>query len=318
MLVSSFMRKITCQTGCKMARIFAISDIHVDHFVNKEWIQGLDHEKYTNDVLLLAGDVTDSLTLLKSTLESLKTKFKEVFYVPGNHELWIRDKSSSETSVGKFNSIIKMCKTLSVHTEPRQVETSDGECVWIVPLFSWYATPEEDRQDSLYVSGPSEDPSTLTLWMDNHMCKWPDSIGSRSKFFGKLNEDRVCAYDAPVISFSHFLPRMELIQAEAEDEHCVGEERRMLGLQPEMPKRQGAMAGFNFTRYAGCKTLERQIRIIGSQVHVYGHQHRNRDRLIDGVRYVSHCLGYKKERDEGLTYGITHWKGPKQVWPKAD
>ncbi|XP_038046124.1 uncharacterized protein LOC119720510 isoform X2 [Patiria miniata] len=298
-----------------MARIFAISDIHVDHLVNKEWIQGLDCARYTNDVLLLAGDVTDSLDLLKSTLESLKAKFKEVFYVPGNHELWIRDKSSSETSVDKFHNILKLCRRVGVRTDPQIVDTTDGKRVWIVPLFSWYATPEEDRQDSLYVSGPSEDPSMKSLWMDNHMCRWPADIGSRSKYFGKLNEDRVHAYDAPVISFSHFLPRVELIRAEEEDTRCVSEERRTLGLSAEMPKRQGAMAGFNFTRYAGCKTLDQQIREIGSQVHVHGHQHRNRDRVIDGVRYISHCLGYKKERDEGLTYGITQWKGPKQVWP---
>ena len=66
-----------------MARIFAISDIHVDHQVNNQWIQDLDCTRYASDVLLLAGDVTDSLQLLRSTLESLQTKFKEVFYVPG-------------------------------------------------------------------------------------------------------------------------------------------------------------------------------------------------------------------------------------------
>ena len=45
--------------------------------------------------------------------------------------------------------------------------------------------------------------------------------------------------------------------------------------------------------------LDEQIRSLGSSIHVYGHQHRNRDRTIDGVRYITHCLGYPRERDQG-------------------
>ncbi|XP_033633356.1 uncharacterized protein LOC117294918 [Asterias rubens] len=311
----SLIDKISGHVRSRMARIFAISDIHVDHQVNKEWVEDLDSARYISDVLLLAGDATDSLELLETTLKSLKTKFMEVFFVPGNHELWIRNRDTSETSVDKFNKILNLCRRIGVHTEPSKIHLPGGENVWIVPLFSWYATPEEDRQDSLFHASSLEDVTLKKLWMDNHMCKWPENIGSRSKYFGRLNDEHVHEYDAPVVSFSHFLPRKDLIRADEDDEKSVVQERERLGLCPEMPKRQGAMQGFNFTRYAGCHTLDRQIREIRSAVHVFGHQHRNRDRSIDGVRYISHCLGYKKERDEGLTYGINHWQGPKQVWP---
>ena len=53
---------------------------------------------------------------------------------------------------------------------------------------------------------------------------------------------------------------------------------------------------FNFSRVAGDQRIENQIRRLKSGIHVYGHQHRNRDRTIAGVRYVSHCLGNKSER----------------------
>lgn len=153
--------------------------------------------------------------------------------------------------------------------------------------------------------------------MDNHMCKWPavpmgDSIASA---FTDMNKRIVLAkYDAPVISFSHFLPRKDLIKAEEQDVEEVNKVRTRNKLG-DVPKFQGGVPGFNFTRYAGCVTLEKQIRQLGSAVHVFGHQHRNRDRTVDGVRYVSHCLGQPREQKEGWVWGIDDWKGPKQIWP---
>lgn len=301
-------------------RIFAISDIHVDHAENLQWVESLSNTKYLNDVLIVAGDVTDRRSLLKSTLTSLTQRFKDVFFVPGNHELWIRDKAEDPaTSIIKFHQIIAACKDIGVHTDPKKISLDDTskEYAWIVPLFAWYATPE-DSTDSLYVTSLTEDVKlTTSLWMDNRMCVWPDYPNiPPSKYFTDLNKDRVKVYDAPVISFSHFLPRQDLIRADETDDERMTAERRRIGLSElDTPRRQGAMAGFNFTRYAGCATLERQLRQIGSRVHVFGHQHRNRDRTVDGVRYVSHCLGYKRERQQGLICGIAEWMGPKQVWP---
>jgi hypothetical protein len=82
-----------------------------------------------------------------------------------------------------------------------------------------------------------------------------------------------------VITFSHFLPRQDLI-------FSTPEERRSdpLVSRDETPT-------FNFTRVAGDARLDRQLRRIGSVMHVYGHQHRNRWRSVDGVLYVSNCLG---------------------------
>jgi len=102
------------------------------------------------------------------------------------------------------------------------------------------------------------------------------------------------AYDAPIISFSHFLPRQEL-----------------LSNKPGQSGENSRIAGFNFSRIAGSKRLERQIRLLGSKIHVYGHQHRNRDRIIDGMRYISNCLGYPKEREQGQ---INEFNGPKLIW----
>jgi hypothetical protein len=55
---------------------------------------------------------------------------------------------------------------------------------------------------------------------------------------------------------------------------------------------------------AGCAGIDRQLKKAGASLHFYGHQHRNRCRQIDGVTYVSHCLGYPRERRSGRVGGI--------------
>ncbi len=154
------------------------------------------------------------------------------------------------------------------------------------------------------------------FWMDNQMCKWPKMSITKSKYFAAMNQQAINkTYDAPIISFSHMVPRRDLIPPSEEETKCVNEERHKLGLG-KMPKFQGVIPGFNFTRYAGANIIETQLRKMGAAVHVYGHQHRNRDRTIDGVHYVSHCLGNVKEQKDGSVWGLREWKGPKQVWPQ--
>ena len=48
-----------------MSRIFAISDIHVDIPENLHFVESWSASDYQQDVLIVAGDVTDNMTLLK-------------------------------------------------------------------------------------------------------------------------------------------------------------------------------------------------------------------------------------------------------------
>ena len=66
-----------------MARILAVSDLHIDYKENLAFVNSWSSTTYKNDALIVAGDVTDNLILLESTLKSLKSKFREVFYVSG-------------------------------------------------------------------------------------------------------------------------------------------------------------------------------------------------------------------------------------------
>jgi len=285
----------------RAAHVFALSDIHADLPQNRAWLEALSPGDYAEAALILAGDVSDSLATLREALACLRSKFAQVFFVPGNHELWVRRKECPD-SIAKFWRIVQLCDELGIHTRPAKVGEGPGNPgVWIVPLFTWYVQPEEG-QGSLFVVKPGEDP-TLQMWSDKYFTVWPPLPTSMrvADYFLRLNEPHVAnRYDAPVISFSHFLPRRELI-------FSTNEERKTAGVLQQDPHPR-----FNFSRVAGCAGIETQIRRLGSVVHVYGHQHRNRNRLIDGVRYVSHCLGYPHERAKGLMRGLAH--GPALIW----
>ena len=262
-------------------RIFAISDVHADYAENMALLEAFSGDSHLSDTLLLAGDVTDDLARLTRVLRGLREKFAHVFFVPGNHELWVR-RGETGDSVAKFEKIVHLCAALGVATKPVKVTAgSEDPGVWVVPLFSWYVKPEQGA-DSLFVPRDGDDPS-LSMWADEVLTRWPEHM-SVADYFLDMNEPHLDReYDAPVLSFSHFLPRREV----------------MFRSPASPPARAGRATRFNFSRVAGSARIEVQIRALGAVVHVYGHQHRNRDRVIDGVRYVSNCLGYPPERARG-------------------
>ena len=62
-------------TGVIPMKVFAVSDVHVDYSENREWLLNLSSDKHANDILILAGDLTDNLQLLKKCFLSLVSKF---------------------------------------------------------------------------------------------------------------------------------------------------------------------------------------------------------------------------------------------------
>eukprot|EP00285_Hemiselmis_virescens_P013733 CAMPEP_0173398792 /NCGR_PEP_ID=MMETSP1356-20130122/42977_1 /TAXON_ID=77927 ORGANISM="Hemiselmis virescens, Strain PCC157" /NCGR_SAMPLE_ID=MMETSP1356 /ASSEMBLY_ACC=CAM_ASM_000847 /LENGTH=138 /DNA_ID=CAMNT_0014358373 /DNA_START=51 /DNA_END=463 /DNA_ORIENTATION=+ len=94
----------------------------------KEW------PSHPDDSLIVVGDISHKLDVIEETLGILKGKYADVFFVPGNHELWVdKEKDPDGTSLKKFEQIMALCDRLGVRTKPALV----GDC-WVVPLFSFY------------------------------------------------------------------------------------------------------------------------------------------------------------------------------------
>lgn len=273
--------KRDCPT-LNLMRLFVWSDLHVDYVENFRLLRQLSRQEYCRDALLVAGDLSSDHGKVMQALDCLRERFAEVAFVPGNHDLWVTLKSRSN-SLEKLHQLRAACLEHGIRTSPFSIKTP-GQVVRIVPLFSWYVKPEEG-DGSLYLPKAGEDP-TLAMWADNRRIRWPPfgNDESPASHLLALNDSGDSGHEGLVVTFSHFLPRVELVFHDWERFRRDG---KSSGIDPH-PE-------FNFTRVAGCRQLDDRIRGLGSGIHVYGHQHRNRDRVINGVRYVSHSLGYPGE-----------------------
>ncbi len=101
-------------------------------------MERLSSVEYAGDALICAGDVSDDSAVLGATLAALKARFSEVFFTPGNHELWTQRKASTPAadSRAKLDDILSLCASLGVRTQPALVggATPQSTPVWVVPV----------------------------------------------------------------------------------------------------------------------------------------------------------------------------------------
>jgi len=117
-------------------RVWAVSDIHVEHKDNWAWLSSLAPQP--EDALVVAGDACTSLEKLGQTLVMLGAKFKYVFYCAGNHELWCP--RAAEGRPSHADSIAKLFGVLEVAEAAGAIVSAAllGTDLAISPLHAWY------------------------------------------------------------------------------------------------------------------------------------------------------------------------------------
>ncbi len=253
----------------KLMRIFAISDVHVDYDVNLKWVHSLSQFDHRDDLLILAGDVSHKQALLAECLSALTRRFRAVLFVPGNHDLWVLGEDAQRSSLQKFDEVAATVEACGASMAPQQFGGT-----LLIPLQGWYDYSFGEPSDRLQ-----------DLWMDFRACRWPAGwkAADVARHFERMNPvDRPqplsvsgdAAASEPitkVITFSHFLPRIDLVPAYVPAKYRV--------LDPVL----------------GSTRLDDQLRRFQPHVHVYGHSHINRSLRIEGVTYINNALGYPQE-----------------------
>lgn len=236
-----------------MKRLFATGDLHADFADNWSWLKQVPRTGLKDAALVVAGDIGHRLQLVEDTLQLLGTRFGRLFFVPGNHDLWVEVGVSD--SLQKMTGLLGICQRLGVKTRSAAVAG-----VQVVPLYSWYETGFGREAGAKLPKG----------WADKRYCRWPSGLGPVARYMDELNQDEAGGED--VLSFSHFVPRLDL-------------------LPPAPVLRFKALP-----QVAGSHLIEARLRRLGSRLHFFGHTHIRCDRRLEGVRYVQEGLGYPRER----------------------
>ncbi len=241
-------------------RVHAVSDLHVDYDVNARWVDDVSLSDFTHDVLILAGDVSDSLDRLERCFTALARRFRQVLFMPGNHDLWVRGEPVGMDSLQKLAAVQAVARRCEVAMQPVQLGALS-----IVPLWSWYD-----------FSFGEPGPELRMAWMDFRACRWPGGMDTRAVADHFLQRNEALISKPPparqtIISFSHFLPRIDV-----------------------MPDRIPESKRFLYP-ILGSARLDAQVRRLGATLHVYGHSHVNRRVTLDGVTYVNNAFAYPNE-----------------------
>ena len=255
-------------------RLWALSDLHVSYRENREALDGLP--AFPDDWLILAGDVTHGADGLDWCLRQLTAKFRQVVWVPGNHELWTVPRAAPRLAgVALYEQLVEIARRHGVLTpeDPYQVvEHRDGP-VLVVPLFLLYDysfRPAHVRRDAV-VSWAREESAVCSDEVMLHPAPFPD----RESWCAARCEDAAarlaaCPADLPKVLINHF---------PLEEQHAV---------LPRIPR---------FTPWCGTRRTRGWHRRFGACAVVYGHLHIRATRWLDGVPFQEVSLGYPRQWD---------------------
>ena len=123
-------------------KLYAISDIHLGYKINREALE--DISPHSSDWLILGGDVGETAEHLVCAFRLLAPRFRQLLWVPGNHELWtVSSNGSTLRGEAKYQHLVSVCRENNVLTpeDPYPVWTGEGGRCVLAPLFllyDWY------------------------------------------------------------------------------------------------------------------------------------------------------------------------------------
>lgn len=251
-------------------RLLAISDLHLNNPRNLEALEHLSSSK--EDWLILAGDVTEYEGSLAHALNFLTPKFKQLIWVPGNHELWTMPGSLQSRGEEKYLSMVDVARKFGALTpeDEYQIFEIENKKYLVVPLFLLYD----------YSFGPSFESA-------DHAVKWaaetgvvctdeyllhPDPYRTRTEWcharcastIRRLSE---IPKDTRTILINHFPLRSDL------------------AVLPAIPR---------FSVWCGTSLTESWHKLFNAEVVVSGHLHIPSTQWRDGVRFEEVSLGYPR------------------------
>lgn len=260
--------------GGMTGSLFATSDLHVAYPDNRRIVDRIEPES-ADDWLIVAGDVGERFADIEATLRLLRSRFAQVIWAPGNHELWTHTADPVRLrGEHRYRELVRMCRDIGVLTpeDDYAVWHGPGGPVTIAPLFLLYdytfrppgAATKEEALRQAYATG---------VVCTDEMLLHPDPYPDRESWCHARvaeSERRLAATDPalPTLLVNHW----PLVRQPTE-----------VLWYPEFAQWCGTVL-----------TADWHVRFRAAAV-VYGHLHIPRTTHYDGVRFEEVSLGYPRE-----------------------
>jgi hypothetical protein len=254
-------------------RLFGLSDLHVNHAPNRSTLTEL--EQHPQDWLILAGDLGETEAHLKWTLELLVPRWKQILWVPGNHELWTPPREADAGGLRgeyRYLSQVEMCRSYGVLTpeDPYPLWPGSTDPIYLCPLFLLY--------DYSYAPDGMT-PTQVVAW---------------------AREDGIVAMDERLLHADPYPSRASWCAARvahtAERLAALPENARTV-LINHWPLRQDLVRLFRIPRYTpwcGTRLTHDWHTRFRAEVVVSGHLHMRSTDWRDGTRFEEVSLGYPR------------------------
>jgi predicted phosphodiesterase len=273
-------------------RLYAIADLHLSYKHNREALDEL--KPHLDDSLIICGDVGERLEHLSDAFRITTKLFKQVFWVPGNHELYTlpgkkhegdSDKELDQELKGqfKYEECIRMANEWGVITPEDEYVKWEGEggpCL-VCPIFTLY--DYSFRPDHVSREKALDWAMEENVYATDEALLHPDPYETRDTWCEALvakAEERLEAAASrgiPLVIVNHWPLREDLVNI------------------PSVPR---------FSLWCGTKKTEDWHSRFNAKVVVTGHLHVRRTDWIDGVRFEEVSLGYPRQwqgaKDQGL------------------
>lgn len=257
-------------------RLWAISDLHVNHRSNREALERI--EPHPGDWLILAGDIGERTEQLRWTLQLMSDRFERLVWVPGNHELWTL-RGDETVGVERYLELIQICHEFGVLTpeDPYPRFEMPGEPPRLIaPMFLLYDysfrpqnIPVEKAVEWAVRSGVlCADEQYITPSPYTSKVDW---CADRVRYSEQRLEEAIGKNpDCKIVLVNHFPLRAD---------HAT---------LWRIPR---------FSIWCGTRLTEDWHKRFPLEVVVYGHLHIRGTRVKDGVRFEEVSLGYPRDWD---------------------
>lgn len=264
-------------------KLWALADLHLANRANREALAEMP--PHPEDWLILAGDVGETEAHLRFALEVLGPRFRQLLWVPGNHDLWtLSSDPSGLKGVAKYERLVEVCRAYGVRTPEDPflrfpVAGEDGRHFLLAPLFLLYdysfRPPHVAEEDALAWA------QEAGVMCSDEVLLHPDPHDSRQEW---------CAR------------RLSVTEKRLERAAATGDR---LILVNHWPLRQDLLFLRRIPRFSvWCGTAETEDwhQRFDTAAVVYGHLHIKGTHFRHGVRFEECSLGYPRDwqRERGV------------------